>query len=51
VRQRNELYRQLGELGDFWRRVIPANYRKCGKAYCACAWAGHPGMGRSIYGT
>lgn len=44
-RQRNELYRQLAELGDFRRGTISANYRKCGKAYCVCARAGHPGHG------
>lgn len=44
-RQKNELYRQLGELGDFRRGTISVNYRKCGKVYCACARAGHPGHG------
>lgn len=44
-RQKNELYRQLAELGDFRRGTISANYRKCGKAYCVCARAGHPGHG------
>lgn len=44
-RQKNELYQQLAELGDFRRGTISANYRKCGKAYCVCARAGHPGHG------
>ncbi len=44
-RQRDALYRQLGELGDFRRGTISVNYRKCGKVYCACARAGHPGHG------
>ncbi len=44
-RRKEELYRQLGEWGDFRRGTISANYRKCGKAYCACARAGHPGHG------
>ena len=44
-RRKSELYRQLGELGDFRRGTISANYRKCGKPYCACARAGHPGHG------
>jgi hypothetical protein len=44
-RQKNELYRQLAELGDFRRGTISANYRKCGKAYCVCARGGHPGHG------
>lgn len=44
-RQKSELYRQLAEFGDFRRGTISANYRKCGKAYCVCARAGHPGHG------
>jgi len=44
-RKKSELYRRLGEFGDFRRGTISANYRKCGKAYCACARAGHPGHG------
>ena len=44
-RQKNELYRQLGQCGDFRRGTISVNYRKCGKAYCACARAGQRGHG------
>ena len=44
-RQRNELYRQLAQWGDFRRGTISVNYRKCGKVHCACAEAGHPGHG------
>lgn len=44
-RHKNELYRRLGEWGDFRRGTISANYRKCGKAYCVCARARHPGHG------
>ena len=44
-RRKSELYRRLGEFGDFRRGVISVNYRKCGKPYCACARAGHPGHG------
>ena len=44
-RRKNELYRRLGEFGDFRRGVISVNYRKCGKAYCGCTRAGHPGHG------
>jgi len=44
-RRKHELYRRLGEFGDFRRGTISVNYRKCGKAYCACARAGHPGHG------
>lgn len=35
----------LKELGDFRRGTITVNYRKCGKANCACAQPGHPGHG------
>ncbi len=44
-REKNNLYRQLGQFGDFRRGTISVNYRKCGKAYCVCARAGHPGHG------
>lgn len=44
-RRKKELYRQLADIGDFRRGTISANYRKCGKPYCACARAGHPGHG------
>lgn len=43
--RRRKLYRELGELGDFRRGTISANFRKCGKAYCACDKPGHPGHG------
>ena len=43
--RRKKLYRELGELGDFRRGAISVNFRKCGKAYCACAKKGHPGHG------
>lgn len=43
--RRNKLYRELGELGDFRRGAISVNFRKCGKAYCACAKVEHPGHG------
>ena len=42
---RKKLYRELGKLGDFRRGTISVNFRKCGKAYCACAKKGHPGHG------
>jgi hypothetical protein len=44
-RRKKDLYRQLGQFGDFRRGTISVNYRKCGKAYCVCARAGHPGHG------
>lgn len=43
--QRQQLYRQIAEVGDFRRGIISANYRKCGKPNCACARRGHPGHG------
>jgi hypothetical protein len=43
--KRRDLYRELGGLGDFRRGNISANFRKCGKSYCACAKTGHPGHG------
>jgi hypothetical protein len=44
-RQRDRLYRQLQEVGDFRRGIISVIYRKCGKKNCACAKEGHPGHG------
>ena len=43
--RRSKLRIELGELGDFRRGAISVNFRKCGKAYCACAKRGHPGHG------
>lgn len=43
--RRQQLYQQLAALGDFRPGMISVNYRKCGKANCACARAGHPGHG------
>ena len=42
---RRQLYRQLAEIGDLRRGIIAVNYRKCGKANCACAQKGHRGHG------
>jgi len=44
-RRRAELYRQLGQVGDFRRGSLNEVRRKCGKANCACAAPGHPGHG------
>ena len=44
-RRREDLYRQLQEIGDFKRGIISVIYRKCGKSNCACAKEGHPGHG------
>lgn len=43
--QRAQLYRELGEVGDFRRGSLNEVRRKCGKANCACAAPGHPGHG------
>jgi hypothetical protein len=43
--KREQLYRQLMEIGDFRRGTISVTYRKCGKKNCACAKEGHPGHG------
>lgn len=49
--QRSELYARLAELGDFRRGSMSENYRRCGKANCACARAGHPGHGPRMLWT
>lgn len=43
--RRRELFQELAELGDFRPGMISVNYRKCGKANCACARPGHAGHG------
>ena len=43
--RRAQLYRQLSAIGDFRRGSISENYRRCGKANCACAQPDHPGHG------
>jgi|SRR6516225_9453617 len=43
--QRQTLFRQLEQLGDFRRGTISVNYRRCGKSNCACARKDHPGHG------
>jgi len=44
-RRRAELYRELGQVGDFRRGSLNEVRRKCGKPNCACAAPGHPGHG------
>lgn len=51
VAQREQLYARLGELGDFRRGSVSENYRRCGKANCACARAGHRGHGPRMLWT
>ena len=43
--QRDRLYVQLAAIGDFRRGSVTENYRRCGKANCACAQPGHRGHG------
>ena len=43
--ERDRLYVQLSEVGDFRRGSVSENYRKCGKPNCACARPDHPGHG------
>ena len=43
--QRDRLYARLAAAGDFRRGSVTENYRRCGKANCACAQPGHPGHG------
>ena len=44
-RRRADLYRDLGQVGDFRRGSLNEVRRKCGKPNCACAAPGHPGHG------
>ena len=44
-RRRAELYRELGQVGDFRRGSLSGVFRKCGKPNCACAEPGHGGHG------
>ena len=43
--RRAELYRELGQVGDFRRGSLNEVRRKCGKPDCACAAPDHPGHG------
>jgi len=43
--RRARLFERLAAIGDFRRGSISENYRRCGKANCACARPGHPGHG------
>jgi hypothetical protein len=44
-RRREELYWELGQVGDFRRGSLNAVRRTCGKAGCACSVPGHRGHG------
>ena len=43
--RRRELLQELAGMGDFRPGMISVNYRKCGKANCACAEPTHQGHG------
>jgi hypothetical protein len=43
--RRAGLYARLAAVGDFRRGSVSENYRRCGKANCACARPGHRGHG------
>ena len=43
--ERERLYAQLSEVGDFRRGSVSENWRRCGKPNCACAAPEHPGHG------
>lgn len=43
--ERERLYAQLSEVGDFRRGSVSENWRRCGKPNCACAAPDHPGHG------
>lgn len=43
--ERTKLYQRLQAVGDFRPGTISVNFRKCGKANCACARKGHAGHG------
>lgn len=49
--KRARLYEQLAEVGDFRRGSVSENYRRCGKANCACAGPEHPGHGPRVLWT
>ena len=43
--RRARLFERLAAIGDFRRGSVSGNYRRCGKANCACARPDHPGHG------
>jgi hypothetical protein len=44
-RRREDLYRELSQVGDFRPGSLNEVRRRCGKPNCACAAPGHPGHG------
>ncbi|PYI69720.1 hypothetical protein CVV68_01015 [Arthrobacter livingstonensis] len=51
VAERAGLYEELAATGDFRRGSVSVNYRRCGKANCACAAPEHPGHGPRMLWT
>lgn len=49
--RRAELFAELVAVGDFRRGSVSENYRRCGKANCACAAPEHPGHGPRLLWT
>jgi len=49
--RRDWLYAQLSAVGDFRRGSVTENWRRCGKANCACAAPDHPGHGPRLLWT
>ena len=43
--RRRQLFQELTDVDDFRPGMISVNYRKCGKANCACARPDHAGHG------
>jgi hypothetical protein len=43
--ERERLYAQISQVGDFRRGSVSENWRRCGKPNCACAQPGHRGHG------
>ena len=49
--ERERLYAQLSEVGDFRRGSVTENWRKCGKPTCWCAAPDQPGHGPRVLWT
>jgi hypothetical protein len=49
--ERERLYEQLSEVGDFRRGSVTENWRKCGKPTCWCAAPDQPGHGPRVLWT
>jgi hypothetical protein len=49
--ERDRLFAQLSQVGDFRRGSVTENWRKCGKPNCACADPDHRGHGPRLLWT